>query len=252
MLAFKGIMKVKGDTPSIFYRIFRPKNRYLCPICNYYGPFHDVNPGTGPRKGAKCPKCGSLERHRLQYLVFKEVIKEKNTKNMKMLHFAPEEFLRDIFKKTFCEYITADLNPKSGDRKEDLTKLSFSDNHFDFIYASHVLEHIKEDLSALSEIKRVLKPGGVAMIPVPIIGKNTIEYSEPNPHESYHVRCPGGDYYEKYKNFFTTVKLYKSSDFDEKYQVYVYEDRSKWPRTMPLRPPVPGERHIDIVPVCFK
>jgi SAM-dependent methyltransferase len=237
---------------SFLYRLFKIKNCYLCPICEYYGRFKSVKPETGERKNAKCPRCGSLERHRLQYLVFKKVTKNVNTKKMSMLHFAPEDFFRNIFKTMFQVYVTADLDAANVDRKEDLTRLSISDSAFDFIYASHVLEHIKDDISALSEIKRVLKQDGIAIIPVPIMSRYSIEYDKPNTHECFHVRCPGEDYYERYKDFFTKVQLYKSTDFDEKYQLYVYENRSTWPDTMPLRPSVLGGKHIDIVPVCFK
>lgn len=211
----------------------------------------NVRPESGERKNTKCPKCGSLERHRLQYLVFVEISRSLDTKKLSMLHFAPEDFFRGLFKSKFEVYVTADLNSVNVDRKEDLTKMSFSDNSFDFIYASHVLEHIKNDLEALSEIRRVLREGGVAIIPVPIIGEKTIEYLEPNPHECGHVRCPGEDYYERYKVFFK-IKSFRSSDFDEKYQLYVYEDRTTWPDTMPLRPSVPGNKHEDIVLVCYK
>jgi predicted SAM-dependent methyltransferase len=169
-----------------------------------------------------------------------------------MLHFAPEDCFRNIFKNMFEVYVTADIDAVNVDKKEDLTKLSISDSTFDFIYASHVLEHIKDDMSALSEIKRVLKQDGIAIIPVPIMCKYSIEYDEPNPHECFHVRCPGEDYYERYKDVFAKVHLYKSTDFDEKYQLYIYENRRTWPKTMPLRPSVPGEKHIDIVAVCYK
>ncbi len=241
-----------SGTNSFLYRSFKIKNCYQCPICEYYGRFKSVKPESGERKNAKCPKCGSLERHRLQYLVFKKVIKNIETKTMSMLHFAPEYFFGDIFKTMFKTYVTADLYLKNVDRREDLTKLSFSDSTFHFIYASHVLEHIKDDISALSEIIRVLKPGGIAIIPVPLIGRYTIEYDIPNHHEFDHVRCPGYDYYERYKDSFTKVELYKTTDFDEKYQLYMYENRNTRHSTMPLRPLVSGEKHIDIIPVCFK
>lgn len=228
---------VYSGVNSFLYRLFNIKNCYLCPICGYYGRFKNIKPETGERVNALCPRCCSLERHRLQYLAFKEVTKNLDIKKMSMLHFAPEDFLKNIFKNIFEIYVTADLYTADVDKKEDLAKLSIGDNAFDFIYASHVLEHIKDDISALSEIKRVLKQGGIAMIPVPIKGEYTIEYNEPNPHECGHIRSPGKDYYDRYKNFFTKIILYKSADFDEKYQLYVYEN---------------GKKCADTVPVCFK
>jgi SAM-dependent methyltransferase len=65
------------------------------------------------------------------------------------------------------------------DRREDLTHLSFPDGSFDLVYASHVLEHILDDQSAIREIRRVLSVGGVAVLPVPIISNSTVEYGKP-------------------------------------------------------------------------
>src|SRR5205823_2522748 len=73
------------------------KEEFECPVCKYRGPFIDLNPPTGLRKHAKCPKCGALERHRLQYLVITDVLKGRDTSKMKMLHFAPEPFFRPFF-----------------------------------------------------------------------------------------------------------------------------------------------------------
>jgi ubiquinone/menaquinone biosynthesis C-methylase UbiE len=174
---------------------------------------------------------------------------------MRLLHFAPEPFLSDFFRSTFRQYVTADLDPRNVDYAADITKLPFADASFDMVYASHVLEHVAEDRKAISEIHRVLAPSGVAVLPVPVfIGIETVEYPEPNPHETYHVRQLGGDYHDRYAEFFARVDKYSSGDFkDEDYQLYIHEDRSGWPTpTMPLRRPTPGLKHEDVVPVCYK
>jgi len=49
----------------------------------------------------------------------------------------------------------------------DIYKLPFHDGEFDKIIFSEVLEHLPDDVKALSEVKRVLKPGGVLFITVP-------------------------------------------------------------------------------------
>lgn len=49
----------------------------------------------------------------------------------------------------------------------DATQLPFKDGTFDKVMASEILEHIEDDTKAVTEIYRVLKPGGVAMISVP-------------------------------------------------------------------------------------
>lgn len=56
--------------------------------------------------------------------------------------------------------------------------LPFKDNSVDCIYSNHVLEHVKEMESVLSEIYRVLKPGGRVRIFVP-------HFSNPFGHSDY-------------------------------------------------------------------
>lgn len=231
----------------------RAKQQYECPICNYIGPFIDITPPTGFRKDAYCPNCYAAERHRLQKLVLDQIIDNNTLANTgKMLHFAPEKFFKKFFKSIFKNYTSVDLYREDVDVKADITNLPFKHEEYDFIFASHVLEHIQDDLTALSEIRRVLKPTGIAILPVPILSKTTIEYPEPNPFEAHHVRAPGFDYYDRYHNYFSRVATYSSSAFSDKYQPFVYENRSSWPtKECPLRQSMTGEKHLEIVPICF-
>ena len=120
------------------------------------------------------------------------------------------------------------------------------------VVASHVLEHIKEDIAALRQIRRILRPGGAALLPVPLVGPTTVEYPAPSKGDCGHVRAPGYDYFERYEPIFARVERFSSGAFDERFQPWVYEDRSCWPTPdFPYRLPSPGERHEDVVPVCW-
>lgn len=228
------------------------KEDFECPICGYTGPFMDISPPTGLRKHAKCPSCNALERHRFQFLVVSHILNNIDAAKLKMLHFAPESFFQDLFSRRFGQCETADLSMRGVDHNVDLQHLPFPNGSYDFVFASHVLEHIADDERAISEIRRVLRPKGIAILPVPIVCETTIEYPSANPYEAYHVRAPGLDYYRKFSRYFSKVEQFSSYSQPWKYQVFIYEDRSRWPSEhCPFRPPMAGEKHIDIVPVCF-
>lgn len=63
-------------------------------------------------------------------------------------------------------------------------RLPFPDSCFDVIYSSHVLEHFKPRQldQLLSELHRVLKPGGKMLICVPDASRYVRAYVERDPH----------------------------------------------------------------------
>jgi SAM-dependent methyltransferase len=228
------------------------KERFECPVCEYEGPFIDLHPATGLRKHAKCPYCGAFERHRLQFLVIKNVLRGMKVSEMKMLHFAPERCFRRFFRNQFGTYETADLNMTDVDFNVDIRDLPFGDASYDFVLASIVLDYVPDDSKAIREIRRILTPNGIAVLPVSVVCQKTVEYSEANPYESHHVRASGMDYFERFEKYFSKVEKISSDSLPKKYQLFIYEDRSVWPtKECPLRPGTPGKKHPDIVPVCY-
>lgn len=51
--------------------------------------------------------------------------------------------------------------------KGDVCDLPFGDAEFDLVLATDIIEHVDDDLRAVGEIRRVLAPGGIAIISVP-------------------------------------------------------------------------------------
>lgn len=131
-----------------------------------------------PRSNALCPNCLSLERHRLiwYYLTnHTSFFKEK----LHILHIAPEACFIDRFEKIHGEqYITADIESPLAKVKMDIHQIPFEENTFDVVLCNHVLEHVENDIKAVTEIIRVLKPGGFAILQVPFfppLPEETIE-----------------------------------------------------------------------------
>jgi ubiquinone/menaquinone biosynthesis C-methylase UbiE len=77
-----------------------------------------------------------------------------------------------------------------------LTALGIASSSLDFLIASHVIEHIKDEQTALREVYRVLKPGASALLQVPmdLTMTKTIEFGCMNPNEYLHYRRYGLDY----------------------------------------------------------
>ena len=198
-----------------------------CPICGYKGTDFKPYPQIIHRE-VECPKCESHERHRALWLYFKQN-PHLLSKGNKFLHFAPEKQFQDLFRNSDVEYHPVDITSENWQVDEivDIQDIPYDDDYFELIYCSHVLEHVPDDRKALSEIHRVLKPGGIALILVPINGvafelpydeKKTLEderYNTPELRDKYygqfdHLRLYGADFRERLIESGFTIK---SDDF---------------------------------------
>ncbi len=190
--------------------IFYAGNAVECPICSRHYrkflPYGRIN----PRPNALCPNCLSLERHRLIWLYLKEKTSFFSAP-LSVLHVAPEPCFMNRFEKQHGSgYITADIESPLAKVKMDIHQIPFGENHFDVVLCNHVLEHVRDDIKAMSEIKRVLKPGGWAILqvpffsPVPDVTLEDVTITRSRDREKAfgqddHVRKFGKDYAQRIK-----------------------------------------------------
>lgn len=225
-------------------------DRYRCPVCGYHGAFLSSGSGVRRRPWAECGSCGAYERHRLQAEVLRLDVLPTQPRSGRCLYFAPDP-LTPLLRTHFEEVVTAGFNDREVDLRLDIRRIDLPDDSFDVVVASHVLEHVDADDAALREIARILRPTGVAVLPVPLIAPQTVEYGGPNPREEMHVRAPGLDYFDRYLLAFESVRIVTSEDVRAEIQPWIHEDRTVYPNpAAPLRPAMPGERHVDAVPLC--
>ena len=235
-----------------FYRMsgsHRPK--FNCPICGYEGVFKDKRISKEPdlvRVHSKCLGCGSNERHRIMYLVLERLFKNDNKPAGKILHIAPEDCMKPILSRYFETYHTADLLMTGVDFKEDIQRMSFSDGSYDCVVVSRVLT-IPENLEAcVRELRRVLKPGGIAIIAEIHSHEKTLEF---NRMINFRSREVGIDILDLYRKHFGQVDIHLSNQHDSKYQLdnrMMLEGSPKDDYPQLVR--IPGVGFMELVAVC--
>ncbi|HRN92530.1 MAG TPA: methyltransferase domain-containing protein [Ferruginibacter sp.] len=156
---------------------------FTCNVCGHaYSKFKDDEPSpenaeaisrhkviAGYGKNIVCPYCMSHARERLVLLVLEA---QSGLTGKQVLHLSPERNVYPYLSQR-ARVTAADIQPGFYQRtaknveQQDATRFTYPDDTFDLIIANHVLEHIPDDTQAMSEIFRVLKPGGSAILQVP-------------------------------------------------------------------------------------
>jgi SAM-dependent methyltransferase len=124
-------------------------------------------------------------------------------RRVRVLAVAPDPFLERQAGDLPWDYLSVDLEAGRAMRTMDLTALDLPDADRELVIAYHVLEHIVDDAAAMSEIRRVLRPDGRAILEVPLAGEDSDEtYMTATPAERA-VRYGQPDH----------VRLYGRTDF---------------------------------------
>lgn len=196
--------RYRGLVRPVARRRWRGSARY-CPLCkSAVSAFRPA--GIVSRQDARCPICGSLERHRLLWRYLTERTDLFVPPRKKLLHVSPEYVVGMLLKAhANVDYLSADLESRQAMVQMDITGIQLPDATFDVVICNHVMEHIPDDQRAMAELYRVLKPGGWAILQTPIKGDTTYEdpsVQSPEDRLRYfgqrdHVRVYGRDYKER-------------------------------------------------------
>jgi hypothetical protein len=168
-------MRLRASLPLRWRQWIAKGEQYLCPLCDNgvlgFRPY-----GIG--KTDWCPVCQSMRRHRLLWLF----LQSRSTllkPQMRILHLAPEIGLSVRLRRIpGVFYLSCDPQASGVLLRSSAENLSLASASLDGIICNHVLEHVPDDLGAMREFFRVLRPNGWAVITVPLTGDPTEE--EPN------------------------------------------------------------------------
>ena len=173
-MSFKNMIKdIQYIVVTILNIFGNSEWKKTCPCCGHIGKFKTS--GQPPRYGSKCPRCESLERHRLMFLANEQY---HFFDDRHVLHFAPEQVVTNYVKKRAAKYLSADLSNNRADTILNIEAIDLPDETWDVVICSHVLEHV-DDNKSLQELYRVLKTGGILILMIPIIEGWECTYENP-------------------------------------------------------------------------
>ncbi|MEJ6777159.1 MAG: methyltransferase domain-containing protein [Crocinitomicaceae bacterium] len=199
-----------------------------CPCCTRsFSKFLSYGADIVHRDNVLCPYDLTLERHRLLWLYLKDHSTFFSAEKLAVLHIAPEQCFHARFKKQAnLNYLTGDLISPIADMHFDLHSIPLEDNRFDVVFCNHVMEHVDDAIQCMSELYRVMKPGGWGIMQVPQDTNRDVTYEDPlivSPEDREkhfwqkdHVRLFGKDYPNWLKKAGFDVDVFdKESNYSE-------------------------------------
>lgn len=173
-----------------------------CNICGWRGrQFYPlVGPGYDERD-TTCPGCLAQDRHRSLVAVLLSCT-PAFTPGHRVVEVAPMRFTDELFQAApHVDYVSFDLARRAMEQG-DITAMRYSDRSVDVFICFHVLEHLPREADALREVYRVLRPGAVAVVQVPVDWNlaTTVEYGCPDPRDVGHVRRNGRDFPDRLRS----------------------------------------------------
>lgn len=186
--AIGGLVRLAASSVS---DAFPARDRVVCNICGWEGRRFYPNVGSGYFElDTTCPRCHCIGRYRALAALL-EAGTDFFSARREVIEVAPVRGFQAycLWRKGRGHYISFDLE-KFGMERGDLTAMRYADASCDYFLCFHVLEHIPDDRAAVAEIFRVVRPGGAAVLQVPVDYRlaDTVEYGAPNPKETGHVR----------------------------------------------------------------
>jgi SAM-dependent methyltransferase len=200
--------------------------RFTCPCCGWrLRSFTHGGSSLRTRPNGYCPRCNAKARHRRDWLYLRDRT-GLFTDELRLLHISPKYSLsRRFVKMRNLDYVAGDIEIRPHvSLRFDATCLPFADETFDAAICIHVLEHIERDRAAMSEIHRVLRPGGWALISVPIrFDQPTYEDASVTAPadrlrefgEVDHWRYYGSDFVDRLETAGFVVDIDRGTDLDE-------------------------------------
>ena len=170
------------STAPVWKRPSRSEQRdRWCNVCRWTG---SAFLGTAHTESAECPQCESIARDRFLLWCFTSRSgKMRGTRVIETSSRLGGEYR--AYMQRWFSYRTSDfdLSAHRGDIQLDLQQIELPAASVDVILTPHVLEHVPDTDRALSELFRVIAPGGRMYLQVPLTRGQTAAPTTPEFHD---------------------------------------------------------------------
>lgn len=174
---------IKHDQPSFLVKGFCAlcgrESTFITSFMYSYEQTDDGKPIPNWREHLACVRCGFTNRLRASMHVLNQMVRPAESASIyiteqitPLYKWLCERYPNTVGSEYFGNAIPLG-SEKDGIRNEDLTALTFPAASFDYILSFDVMEHVGDDLAALREIYRCLKPGGTLLFGAPFAKNRT-------------------------------------------------------------------------------
>lgn len=150
-----------AQNTSVTFDAYNNNDVMFCPACgslvsSTWSDIHNCH---------VCNDCESQSRHRLLQMV----LNNYNMSEMSVLVLGPNHKSEANIKYRCKNYTGLDISESryGVNLVADVMDIPMPDASIDIVCSLHVLEHLDDDLGALKELRRILKPDGMMLIGVP-------------------------------------------------------------------------------------
>ncbi len=222
-------------------------NKVTCNCCGGRFRRFRIYTSDGGHRSLMCPRCGSLGRHRVDWLYLTEAnVLDHPTR---LLHIAPEVCLETPLRKLpTVSYLSADYDSTLAMERVDVTDIHYGDDSFDAVICNHVLQLVEDDRAAMRELHRVIAPGGWALMQSSVDTSREDTIEKPQSTEGQRSETPGdGNSDERYEEVF--MRLYGRDYADRLREAGFSVTVTDFAKGLPTD--VQGELGLDLAETIF-
>jgi predicted SAM-dependent methyltransferase len=165
-----------------------------CNICG--NDTFTTGPGNRKSKSGglpQCTKCHSLERHRALRIFYNKITQINDFKNHHILQISADKVLDADY------FHDIEISVYGKSNSIDIQQIDRLNDSYNIVVCNHVIEHVKDDITAIRELIRITSRDGFTQlaVPDPLNRNKTTDWGYSDEAKHGHYRVYGKDFIDK-------------------------------------------------------